>query len=193
MCEDNMESELAEFRAFTLNGLAGLGLDDEVFSNYIDGIMLEETMSDEEKAEAIKEFLEEATSEPLESFIAGVLEKWALLKERKDELKGSQEQKDIFQEALVKAQALNFEDEHGNVTRLAVDHSGKEYDPDADLLKNDNRARIAEAERIKREAARQEHHTKVERDKANLQRQREAAAQRKKDAQQRTQKAERKR
>eukprot|EP00128_Syssomonas_multiformis_P000536 Colp12_sorted_trinity150504_noHs@17972 len=108
MCEDNMESELAEFRAFTLNGLAGLGLDDEVFSNYIDGIMLEETMSDEEKAEAIKEFLEEATSEPLESFIAGVLEKWALLKERKDELKGSQEQKDIFQEALVKAQALNL-------------------------------------------------------------------------------------
>jgi predicted transcriptional regulator len=54
-------------------------IDHESVSEYISSICLEETMDDEEKVEGIREFLEEATTESIDSFMDEITSQLSLI------------------------------------------------------------------------------------------------------------------
>lgn len=66
------------YQAWLVKRLAALGLEDEMFADYVNGIVkLEPSVSDDdEKREGLVEFLSEATSTPVDEAIDEMITKW---------------------------------------------------------------------------------------------------------------------
>ncbi|KAL2918988.1 hypothetical protein HK105_201258 [Polyrhizophydium stewartii] len=76
-------------------GLAGLGITDETFAEYVLQICFEDTIPDDEKRDIIVEFLREATEQDVESWVDGVLASVGADKERQREAEAAARQREL--------------------------------------------------------------------------------------------------
>ncbi|KAI9105860.1 hypothetical protein DFS34DRAFT_601197 [Phlyctochytrium arcticum] len=75
--------EQVEWGDWLASSLAGLGIEDETFSEYIVQLCLEDSIEEEERKDVITEFLAESANEPVDDLVTELLKKNAESKVKK--------------------------------------------------------------------------------------------------------------
>ncbi|KAI7892482.1 uncharacterized protein EV154DRAFT_418603 [Mucor mucedo] len=117
--------------------LATIDLKDEDISEYITGIIGDDSMEEDEKREVISEFLSEATDKDTEKLIDTLLSDWK--KVQKDQVKEAEEKRaKIIEEARVREEERRLkaekEQEVNSVLRSAQKQMSKEQKEARDKL-----------------------------------------------------------
>jgi len=114
--------------------LATLGIQDEDISEYISGIIQDETMSEEEKTEVVTEFLSEATDKSTENMIGILLKEYRSLQDQK------QKQETETKHKLIEA-ARAREEERLRKIKAELDSQPQPHTTERQLTKEEKEAR----------------------------------------------------
>ncbi|KAI8381573.1 uncharacterized protein BYT42DRAFT_567003 [Radiomyces spectabilis] len=176
--------------------LATIELKDDDISEYIAGIVQEDSLEDDEKREAISEFLAETTDKPTGPVINTILEKWKVIQQDLEKAEADRKAKLIEEaQAREKARQAQLEQEAASRRETAKKLTEEErqrrqrlmrqYDRDDDsetvvtnsndalLQANLNAEKIKQQEQSRRDQMKKQSEEEKERNKMLLKKQRE--------------------
>ncbi|KAK2560087.1 Coiled-coil domain-containing protein 43 [Acropora cervicornis] len=183
-----------EFKDWLSSRLKTLGLDEDVFGNYVTGVLDSED-TDEERKDALIGILDGMTEYPLEDLCSEVLNRWkssraeiikkrVLLKEQKEAEKQNKLAEIMEKQASVVCTIKPAQEKSDdNIKKMLVAQYG--------MFKNMNAQLVADQEKEKRERMKQENDQRKQQIREAQEKQKQKAEERKEKEKKRTQKGER--
>ncbi|XP_078683886.1 coiled-coil domain-containing protein 43-like [Branchiostoma floridae x Branchiostoma belcheri] len=202
----------SKFSLWLSGQLQDLNVDHEVYGTYISGI-LDSAETEEEKNEALVDFLSEFVEEDVEETCNRIVQTWLRLTAEAAAADRTDQPDKKTVASVMEKQAATIVKKQGNeennaATKQALlaqyaevsdeedeGYSYSEETSNSDLLgfKNMNKSNVQQAERQAREKAKEEVRVKREKDKMQREKDKQKAAERKEKEKKRTQKGERRR